>query len=79
MENNDPRLMDINETNCFNSTDIGFADIYTITTKASGQDGNVTSGAESTLFFRRFQSGPGSSWMYATWLPVFLGALWVLL
>lgn len=77
VDDNDPRLMEINETNCFNSTDIGFADLYTITTKESGQDGNVTSGAESTMFFRRYKSG--SSWLYATWLPVFLGGLWVLL
>lgn len=79
-EPNDPRIAEVNETNCFNSNDIGFADVYTITTRASGQ-GNVTttSGAESVSlwYFGRHREG---SWLgYAGWLPVVVGGLWVLL
>lgn len=36
VEPGDARLPRVNKTNCFNSTDIGFADIYTITTKEVG-------------------------------------------
>ncbi|KAF5560236.1 gpi anchored protein [Fusarium phyllophilum] len=49
-EPGDKRIAEVNETNCFNSTDIGFAEIYTITTKASGSDAYVSeSGATQTL------------------------------
>jgi len=46
-EPGDPRIPEVNETNCFNSTDIGVADIYTLTLRASGEDPNAprTSGA----------------------------------
>lgn len=64
----------MNETNCFNSSDIGFSDVYTITTKAIG--GNATSDAHS-LSFRR--SRHFSAWHYLGWAPVVLGGLWVLL
>ncbi|KAK4144946.1 uncharacterized protein C8A04DRAFT_10975 [Dichotomopilus funicola] len=36
-EPGDPRIPLVNETNCFNSTDIGAADIYTLTLRESGQ------------------------------------------
>jgi hypothetical protein len=39
-EPGDPRIPLVNGTNCFNSTDIGFADVYTITTSA-GVDGSL--------------------------------------
>ena len=65
----DPKIADVNETNCFNSTDIGFAEIYTLTIKNSGS--NVyesTSGADLSKHL---------SW--AGFLPLALGAMWVLL
>ncbi|KAG8417252.1 hypothetical protein J3459_012500 [Metarhizium acridum] len=43
----DPKIGEVNETNCFNSTDIGFADMYTIATKMSGSDTYITSAAAS--------------------------------
>lgn len=43
----DSKLNEVNETNCFNSTDIGFGEIYTITTKQSGSDSYVDSSAFS--------------------------------
>lgn len=39
-EPGDSRIPDVNKTNCFNSTDIGFTDIYTITTKEVGASAN---------------------------------------
>ncbi|OAR02937.1 hypothetical protein LLEC1_04935, partial [Akanthomyces lecanii] len=48
-EPGDPRIAPVNESNCYNSTDIGFADIYSITTKDSGTDNyTTTSAAERT-------------------------------
>lgn len=50
VEPGDSRIAPVNESNCFNSTDIGFADIYTITTKESGTDNYTrTSAAERTM------------------------------
>ncbi|KAK3941978.1 putative gpi anchored protein [Diplogelasinospora grovesii] len=77
VEPNDPRLADVNESNCFNSNDIGYADVYTLTVRASGQ-GNTTSGAEHRFwYFRRHNKG--SILAYLGWMPVVLGGLWVLL
>ncbi|KJZ74278.1 hypothetical protein HIM_06284 [Hirsutella minnesotensis 3608] len=41
----DSRIAEINETNCFNTSEIGFADIYTITTKESRASPSLTSSA----------------------------------
>ncbi|RYP49286.1 hypothetical protein DL768_004969 [Monosporascus sp. mg162] len=71
----DPRIPEVDETNCFNSTDLGFAEIYTITTKAVGESANSTSGALSS-FWRR--NGP-SLWSWAGYLPVVAGSAWLLL
>ncbi|KAH8648466.1 hypothetical protein BX600DRAFT_502882 [Xylariales sp. PMI_506] len=58
VEPGDSRVAEVNETNCFNSTDIGFADLYTITTKASGSSANAsTSGAALSI------AQAGSSWL----------------
>ncbi|GAB0134660.1 hypothetical protein EsDP_00003022 [Epichloe bromicola] len=46
-EPGDPKIGLVNETNCFNSTDMGFADMYTIATKNSGTDAYIKSGADS--------------------------------
>lgn len=74
---NDARLADVNETNCFNSNDIGFAEIYTVTTRAVNQ-GNTTSGAETRFWY--FGRNRKSSWYsYAGLLPVLAGGLWVLM
>ncbi|KAF4449215.1 gpi anchored protein [Fusarium austroafricanum] len=57
----DKRLAEVNETNCFNSTDIGFADVYTITTKASGSD-EYASKSGATRALRQLG--------WAGWLPL---------
>jgi hypothetical protein len=75
-EPNDPRIVEVNESNCFNSQDLGFADVYTITAKEPGSDTPKTSGAETTFwYFRRHNTY--SLWRFAGWLPVVLGGLWV--
>lgn len=80
-EPNDPRIAEVNESNCFNSNQIGFADVYTITTKASNQAVvNATSGAEPSVSFWYFGRHRQGSWLgYAGWLPLIVGGLWVLL
>lgn len=71
VEPGDSRLNEVNETNCFNSTDIGFAEIYTITTKAVGSTANATvSGAVSSFL----QSS--SSWL--GYVPLLLASTWLL-
>lgn len=71
----DSRIGDVNKTNCFNSTDIGFAEIYTITTQAVGSSANAsTSGALAGIWRR---SAP--AWTVAGYLPVILGGIWLLL
>ncbi|KAK6070790.1 hypothetical protein SCUP515_08191 [Seiridium cupressi] len=71
VEPNDDRLGNVNETNCFNSTDVGFADIYTITTKEVGSTANATTSDALASFVRS-----SSSWLgYA---PLLLTSLWLL-
>jgi hypothetical protein len=77
----DERLAEVNETNCFNSNDIGFADVYTIVTRASGQ-GNATSDGEKTVtfwYFRRHTSAGLLGLLSMAWLPLVMGAaMWML-
>ncbi|KOS19464.1 Uncharacterized protein ESCO_000024 [Escovopsis weberi] len=70
VEPNDPRLPEVNETNCFNSSHIGFADVYTIVTKPPILNNPVialSAAAKST--YRFFLGSMG-------WLPLLAGALW---
>ncbi|KAK4135831.1 hypothetical protein BT67DRAFT_376679 [Trichocladium antarcticum] len=69
----DPRIPHVNETNCFNSSDIGVADIYTLTLRAPGQS-SVESGARRTLAL-----DGNAAVAYLGYLPVVLGGLWALL
>jgi hypothetical protein len=67
----DPRLEPVNETNCFNSTDLGFAQIYTVTTTEIGGTNASASGALAT-----YARSGAASWLgYA---PLLLGAMWML-
>lgn len=83
-EPNDPRIGEVNESNCFNSNDIGFADVYTITTKSANSgiqnSSTSTSGAEASVTFWYFGRHREQSWLgYAGMLPLIVGGLWVLL
>lgn len=73
VEPNDSRLQEVNDTNCFNSSDIGVADIYTLTLRASGQ--NASSGAARRVVLG-FDVG---AMAYLGYLPIVLGGLWGLL
>jgi len=66
----DPRIPLVNETNCFNSTDLGVGDVYTMTLRDSGQV-NVTSPNAASRSL-----GTLAYWTYA---PVLLGGLLALL
>ncbi|KAI1343284.1 hypothetical protein F5Y15DRAFT_229794 [Xylariaceae sp. FL0016] len=74
-EPGDERIPVVNETNCFNSTDLGFADIYTITSVAQDSAANVSSGAVSSNLRR----SSTSAWRWLGYLPVFAGGMWLLL
>jgi hypothetical protein len=76
-EPGDPRIPEVNETNCFNSTDLGFADIYTITTKAVGATANATTSGAMALT-ARFRNSATAWWTVVGYLPVFFGGLWLL-
>ncbi|KAH7029569.1 uncharacterized protein B0I36DRAFT_245481 [Microdochium trichocladiopsis] len=73
-EPNDPRIEKVNKTNCFNSTDFGFAELYTITTHEPGASANKTSGALSRLL-----QPTASAWSWFGYLPVVLGSVWMIL
>ncbi|KAH6628152.1 hypothetical protein F5144DRAFT_515246 [Chaetomium tenue] len=71
-EPGDPRIPLMNETNCFNSTDIGAADIYTLTMRESGANLAATAGnAASDRLVQRL-----AYWAY---VPLALGGVWALL
>jgi hypothetical protein len=62
----------MNETNCFNSTDIGAADIYTLTMRESGEGrAQASTNAASDRMLERL-----AYWAY---VPVALGGMWALL
>ena len=63
----------MNETNCFNSTDIGAADIYTLTMRESGEGRALpaTNAAASDRLMERLA--------YWASVPVALGSVWALL
>lgn len=75
-EPGDPKIAEVNKTNCFNSTDLGFAELYTITTKAIGDTANSTSGANPSGIWRR--SSSSSAWSWVGYLPMVAGGLWLL-
>lgn len=87
VEPGDERLEVVNETNCFNSNDIGFADVYTIVTREVDADPDIsarTSGAAETAetvfwyFGRHGGRGTTSVWNFVGLAPVALGLAWAL-
>ncbi|KAF6815512.1 protein-like protein 2 [Colletotrichum musicola] len=81
-EPGDPKIEKVNASNCFNSQDIGFADVYTITVRESGQNvaEAATSGAEpATVTFWYSGKRPQSSWAALSWVPLVVGGLWMML
>jgi len=77
-EPGDPRIPEVNESNCFNSADIGSADVYTIVTRESGQNGTTSNAEHRFWYFGRHRSN--AVWHYLlTWGPVVAGGLWIFL
>ncbi|CAJ2503354.1 Uu.00g107480.m01.CDS01 [Anthostomella pinea] len=72
-EPGDARIPQVNETNCFNSTDLGFAEIYTVTTQEIGSAANMTSAAAISWH----ASNP--VWRWLGYLPVLMGGLWLVM
>lgn len=85
VEPDDERLEVVNETNCFNSNDIGFADVYTIVTREVNADPDIaarTSDAAPTetlfWYFGRHGGRGTSVWNFVGLAPVALGLAWAL-
>ncbi|KAJ2894499.1 hypothetical protein MKZ38_007501 [Zalerion maritima] len=81
-EPGDPKIAEVNESNCFNSVDIGTADVYTIVTRESGEVNGTTSGADANSvtfwYFGRHRAAP--MWQYLfTWAPAVLGGMYMFL
>lgn len=76
-EPGDSRIAEVNSSNCFNSNDMGFADVYTVVTRDSNADPNVTSDAAAETFFWYFNKHGGSRqqsvWNYLGVAPVLFG------
>ena len=70
----DSRIEKVNKTNCFNTTDFGFADLYTIVSHEPGASASKPSGAVS-----RFLQPSASAWSWLGYLPVVLGSAWMLI
>ncbi|KAI5860958.1 hypothetical protein GGS23DRAFT_202806 [Durotheca rogersii] len=73
-EPGDERITKVDESNCFNTTDLGFADIYTITRKELGAAANMTTSGAARLWHRS-----STTWSWLGYLPVVAGSLWFLL
>ncbi|KAJ4385991.1 hypothetical protein N0V93_008882 [Gnomoniopsis smithogilvyi] len=80
-EPGDSRIAEVNESNCFNSNDMGFADVYTVVTRASDADPNVTSDATETFFwyFNKHGGSRQSLWNYLGVAPALFGLAMMLL
>ncbi|KAI6086431.1 hypothetical protein F4821DRAFT_127294 [Hypoxylon rubiginosum] len=73
-EPGDEKIPKVNESNCFNSTDLGFAEIYTVTTQEIGAAANMTTSDAMPSFWYR----NSSTWTWMGYLPLVLCSLWFL-
>jgi hypothetical protein len=72
-EPGDPRIPKVNETNCYNSSELGFASIYSITTTPIGSAAyQATSAAPPSIL--GLLLGPSSWAAWLGYLPLFSGA-----
>ena len=82
VDEGDEKIPPINESTCFNTQELGFADVYTITTQKpifKDKSQAEESGAETISFWYMKRHMTHSSWRIIGWLPVVLGGLWVFL
>ncbi|KAI0844287.1 hypothetical protein F5Y00DRAFT_256161 [Daldinia vernicosa] len=73
-EPGDERIAKVNGSNCYNSTDLGFAEIYTVTTQEIGSAANVSTSSASGLWDHR-----PATWSWLGYFPIFMCALGFLL
>ncbi|SPO07288.1 uncharacterized protein DNG_09982 [Cephalotrichum gorgonifer] len=78
-EPGDPKIAEVNESNCFNTQELGFADVYTITVHEPVRDEEPllsTSGAEETItMWYQSKHKQYSAWRWLGWAPVAIGGL----
>ncbi|KAI1778720.1 hypothetical protein F4818DRAFT_226846 [Hypoxylon cercidicola] len=72
-EPGDEKIAKVNESNCFNSTDLGFAEIYTVTTQEIGAAANMTTSDAPGSWYRS-----SSTWTWMGYLPLVISSLWLL-
>lgn len=73
-EPGDSKIAEVNETNCYNSTELGFGEMYTITTDEPVRDDAPVDGSGAA----RWTRGVGE-WGVMGWAPVVVGSLWAFL
>lgn len=75
----DSKIAEVNESNCFNSQELGFADVYTITVHEPIRDDGLAeeSGAGEVSFWYLGRNRNRSVWTWVGWVPVVVGGLWV--
>lgn len=80
-EPGDPRIPEVNSSNCFNSNVMGFADVYTVVTRESSAYPNVSSGASESTFwyFGKHAANRGSVWNLLGLVPMVFGLTWMML
>ncbi|KAI1827643.1 hypothetical protein F4861DRAFT_535850 [Xylaria intraflava] len=66
----DPRIPEVNGSNCYNSTDLGFADMYSVVTTPIGSAANMTGPTGAGL--------RASTLSWLGYLPVIAGAAFLL-
>ncbi|KAI1073547.1 hypothetical protein F5B20DRAFT_574717 [Whalleya microplaca] len=75
-EPGDERIAKVNDSNCFNTTDFGFAEIYTITTHEPNSAANSTVSNGAT---RSLRVPSSSFWNWLGYLPMVVGCAWFLI
>lgn len=76
-EPGDSKIAEVNETNCYNSTELGFGEMYTITTHEPVRDDALQEESGAVGWARGM--GSGGAWGVLGWAPVVVGGLWAFL
>lgn len=61
----------MNETNCYNSTELGFGEMYTITTHEPVRDDALLEDSGAAAWARGV-----AGWGVLGWAPVVVGGMW---
>ncbi|KAH7308720.1 hypothetical protein B0I35DRAFT_100808 [Stachybotrys elegans] len=77
VEPGDRRVPEVNETNCFNTTELGFAEAYTITTREPVYNG--INGDPAAVNHDQSGAETLARMSWAGWLPILAGSVWAML